>query len=538
MLGVPAVIYFAVAIYFTGHFSFNTYVNGTSADNLTAGEIETKIASGLRDYALKIEARGGIVDWITSEDIKLKLDIDGEFDRALKEQNSFLWPVCLFKETYIETDDIVNYSVDTLDKRIDALKMFLPENEIAPVNAHISEESGDDGFYIVKEDPGQTPIKSEVEKRITDAIDILAPEVIMDDECYKEPEIFEDDATLAELRDNLNTYCRASITYNFGAEKVVVDGTLIKDWCEISGTTVSLNEEKVRQFVKDMSRKYDTFGTSRTILSHSGESVKVSGGDYGWWMDRASEGTQLIEAIKRGDKGERVPVYFQTAASYGDKDYGNSYVEIDLTNQHLWVYKDGAVVLDSDFVSGCVNKRRTTPVGTYGITYKERDATLVGENYSSPVKYWMPFNGNVGMHDASWRSEFGGQLYVTNGSHGCINLPTAKAAKIFDIVEKGEAVFVYGGKTLPEPVAPVETVDPETGETETPAQPAAEGGTEQAQPEGQPAAEAQPAPQPEVQTEAQPEAETESESDSEPEAEAEPEEEDSEEESEEESGEE
>ena len=85
--------------------------------------------------------------------------------------------------------------------------------------------------------------------------------------------------------------------------------------------------------------------------------------------------------------------------------------------------------------------------GTYSITYKEKDATLVGENYSSPVKYWMPFNGNIGLHDASWRSSFGGTLYVTGGSHGCVNLPSKKAAEIFAAVEKGEAVIVHGGMT-------------------------------------------------------------------------------------------
>ena len=72
------------------------------------------------------------------------------------------------------------------------------------------------------------------------------------------------------------------------------------------------------------------------------------------------------------------------------------------------------MVDESDFVSGCVNKGTTTPRGTYGITYKERDATLNGENYSSPVKYWMPFNGDIGMHDADWRNEgdFGGDIYT------------------------------------------------------------------------------------------------------------------------------
>ena len=104
-----------------------------------------------------------------------------------------------------------------------------------------------------------------------------------------------------------------------------------------------------------------------------------------------------------------------------------------------------------------MSKGYGTPVGIYGITYKERDATLRGEGYASPVSYWIPFNGNVGMHDASWRGSFGGEIYLRGGSHGCVNLPVKKAEKIYEYVEKGEPVIVYGGKT----VAPPQELTPE-----------------------------------------------------------------------------
>ena len=82
-------------------------------------------------------------------------------------------------------------------------------------------------------------------------------------------------------------------------------------------------------------------------------------------------------------------------------------------------------------------------MGIYPITFKKRNYTLVGEGYSSPVSYWIPFNKNVGLHDASWRSYFGGNIYKTNGSHGCVNLPTSVAKKIYKNVKKGEPVIVY-----------------------------------------------------------------------------------------------
>ena len=89
-----------------------------------------------------------------------------------------------------------------------------------------------------------------------------------------------------------------------------------------------------------------------------------------------------------------------------------------------------------------------TPYGSvWAIDAKKRNATLGTIDtmgYSSPVNYWMPFNGNVGIHDADgWRSEYGGQIYLTRGSHGCINTPEDQVAKIYDAVEIGTAVIVY-----------------------------------------------------------------------------------------------
>lgn len=119
-------------------------------------------------------------------------------------------------------------------------------------------------------------------------------------------------------------------------------------------------------------------------------------------------------------------------------------VEIDLTNQHLYLFKDGDIVLETDFVSGNMSKADcVTPPGVFGLTYKTRNAILRGANYETPVNYWMPFNGNVGMHDATWRRAFGGTIYLTSGSHGCINLPLHMAASIYEYVSTGFPVVCY-----------------------------------------------------------------------------------------------
>ena len=173
--------------------------------------------------------------------------------------------------------------------------------------------------------------------------------------------------------------------------------------------------------------------------------------------------------IEQGQSGERTPVYRQTAASYDTPDYGNTYVEINLTAQHLFLYKDGEKILESDFVSGNVARGYTTPGGIFGLTYKQRDATLTGETYRTPVSYWMPFNNNIGMHDATWRREFGKNIYLTNGSHGCINLPFSAAKEIYGHIEKGTPVICYylpGTEYVPEAEVPADPNQPPLPQTE------------------------------------------------------------------------
>ena len=141
--------------------------------------------------------------------------------------------------------------------------------------------------------------------------------------------------------------------------------------------------------------------------------------------------------------GSRHPEYSQKAASHSGNDYGNTYVEINLTAQHLYFYANGKLLVESDFVSGNAAKGWSTPAGAYSITYKQRNATLKGQGYATPVSYWMPFNGGIGLHDANWRKTFGGTIYKNGGSHGCVNLPPAVAKTIYENISAGDPVLCY-----------------------------------------------------------------------------------------------
>ena len=235
-----------------------------------------------------------------------------------------------------------------------------------------------------------------------------------------------------------------TITYQFGDQSEVLDNDRILSWLkEQEDGSVAIDEQQAKAFVKELAEKYDTAYTHRTFHTTAGRDIQITQGAYGWRIDQEAETKHLLELLAAKQSAVCEPIYAQTAAVHAQNDWGTTYVEVSLTDQYLWLYKDGKCILESYFVSGNPNRGHATPKGIYGLTYKTRDAMLSGQGYDSKVKYWMPFNRNVGLHDAPWRKTFGGQIYKSNGSHRCINLPPANAAKIYENVDKNTPVIVY-----------------------------------------------------------------------------------------------
>lgn len=468
---IIALVYLGLALFFTKHFYFNTFINGENYSADSANSAQNLVLDTSNHYTLTINGRDGLIDTVTSADIGLKLEFGEEFQNIIKTQDAFLWPVSLFKKSEYTVDTMVTYSQEAFDNKIDTLCFFEQENIRQPQNAYLSDYT-EEGYQIIPEDKGTVPIRTKIYNAVKESVEILADSVDLDaKECYTNAEIVAEDRTLQKECDALNQLTGVKITYKFGEDTEVLDGSIIKDWLVTEEGKLDIDPDLVREYVNALSRKYDTWGKKREFQTTGGETITISQGAYGWWMNRAGEAEALAELIRSGKSEERTPLYHAQAAQYGENDIGDSYVEIDLTSQHLWVYNDGQLVEETDFVSGNVSRGYNTPVGVYGITYKERNTTLRGANYASKVSFWMPFNGNVGMHDASWRSSFGANIYLTNGSHGCVNLPSKKAEVIYGYVEQGEPVIVYGGQVSvprteekqeqPEVTVPEENITPE-----------------------------------------------------------------------------
>lgn len=437
-------VYLIFALYYCNHFYSNTKINGVSASNMNVSKAEDAINAQVNGYVLTLKERKGISDSIQGKSIHLRSVFDKNLDELLAKQNGFAWPSSIFKQQTIKVNAMLKYDKASLKKQIDQLNCFKNENIVQTENAHIS-EYGDSGYKIIAEVEGTEVNKQKLYKAVEKSIASLTPSLSLEDAgCYEEAEINSKNAGLMKALKKLNKIAGTKITYEFGSNTEILDGSRISKWLTVDkNCNVKLDQNGVKEFVDYLGSTYNTFGMIRTFKTSYNKVIKVKGGDYGWWLDRVKEVSQLTDLIMKGVQQSREPAYYQKAQQYGKNDIGNTYVEVNLQTQHLFFYKEGKLLLQTDVVTGNVSKKFGTPVGTYPIQYCEKDATLKGENYTTPVKYWMPFNGNIGLHDAWWRTSFGKKIYMTDGSHGCVNMPPAMAKKLFANVKKGVAVVVY-----------------------------------------------------------------------------------------------
>ncbi len=424
-----------------------TIVDGMDVTGKTASEVEDAIAEQLKGYTLTINGREELSESITGESVGLYAEFDDTLEKAVAAQKPMDWGKYRFGKAVneVNTDALLHYSSEMLDEAVAGLSCMDRENMREPQDARISDYDSATGSYtIIKEDEGTELLEDKVKEAVASAIMSLSESVNLEEQgCYLSPAVTSGDEALKTACESMNRYVGAKITYRFGDRSETLSGNEIHNWLTVNGTSVGVSEAKAAEYVKNLASAYNTAYKPKTLKTSYGKNVTITTGSYGWKIDQTKETAALVGLIKNGEQTSREPEYSQKAASRSGNDYGNTYVEINLTAQHLYFYVDGKLLVQSDFVSGNAAKGWSTPAGAYALTYKQRNATLKGQGYATPVSYWMPFNGGIGLHDANWRKTFGGTIYKNKGSHGCINLPPAVAKTIYENISAGDPVLCY-----------------------------------------------------------------------------------------------
>nr|WP_317361554.1 peptidoglycan binding domain-containing protein [uncultured Blautia sp.] len=430
-------------VYFSKHFFSGSKINGLDSAGKTVKEVERDMASQIASYELVIKEREDKTETISAAKIGMQYVDDGKIKELKKQQNPFTWFLSFIHAKDYTMSATTTYDEAAVKAAVDQLAVVQDENMVKPVNAHL--EVTENGYEIIPETMGTEVDKEKVKSVVLDAIERGASEVNLEEAgCYTSPEILSTDEKLMKQQEEGNKFLNVTVTIDFADRQEVVNKDVMKDWLVVGEDgSLDLSHEKAKAYVQELKYEYDTFGSSRQFTTAYGETITVSGGDYGWVIAPNDTTTKILDAIKSGESQTITPEYTYSAYRREKDEIGNTYVEISLSRQHMWFFKDGQLLVSTDIVTGNHNRGWDTHTGVYAIMYKERDATLVGEGYNSSVTYWMPFYANTGIHDATWRSSFGGSIYMNNGSHGCINTPYDQAEKIFNNIEKGVPVVVY-----------------------------------------------------------------------------------------------
>ncbi len=448
-------IYGGVALYYRTHFLPNTTINSIVCSNMKALPVVALLDAQIQEYTLEVRGRdpvtgktGTVLGTIVPSDIELAYaDSQGVVDNLLSRQDNLLWIKVLANQAYYHTvEQGVVFDEKLLEEVIGNWDACQKKNMVKPRDAYIGEYSEvAEGYEIIPEEPGTLLDTEQVIQCVKDAL-VTHQNVIDLEEagCYRQASVTSQDPALVEKVELANKWLHTKIAYDWNGNKVELGTEILKDWITMEESGPVLDQEAVAAFVKEQAKKWDTYGRKRKFVTTLGMELSLPSGYYGWQTDRKAETERLVELICQGAHEEREPVYACVAMEKGENDIGDSYVEADLSHQHLYLYIDGEIVLETDFVSGKMSVSNCiTPPGVFGIAYKTKNAVLRGSDYETPVKYWMPYYGNYGMHDATWRRSFGGDIYLENGSHGCINLPINMASKIYDYMTEGFPVICY-----------------------------------------------------------------------------------------------
>ncbi len=434
----------------------DTFMKGTRINGCDVGDMTVEQAkAALEDpdlYQLEIIRRKDKKDSIKGSEIGYQARVQDDLNATLAEQKAgspVLGPGANIRFTAAVS---VTYDPALLNEKIMGLDC-ISGGDIAPTSdAHISAYQEGQAFTIVKEVQGDQVDAEKTAQVIRDAVNAGQTSVNLEESgCYKQIAVRSTDSSLLQLLDVMNRCKDMVVTYTFGEATEELKGDVIMTWLLGSeGGQILVDREAAAQYVAGLAQRHDTAGTARVFHTITGRDVSVAG-SYGWKIDQAAEIDALIALIQEAKSETREPVYAQAAATHDVMDWGNTYAEVDLTEQHVYMVQNGAVLWDSPCVTGLASDPdRVTPPGIFTISYKEKDRVLRGKKredgtyeYESPVSYWMPFNGGIGFHDASWRGSFGGAIYKTSGSHGCVNLPPSKVPAFYEMVYQGMPVICY-----------------------------------------------------------------------------------------------
>ena len=434
---------------YTGVYLPGTFINGKDVSMQTPASVEEELKTAAMTGETTVRERGGAVETIENKDFISDVTLDQDPAGLISEEELKKWPLSIREIRSYEITAEPVYDEELIRKAVDGLAALDAKNMVIPKDAYFAKT--ENGYGIVPEEEGSLLDRDKVVAAVTAAVADGSFETDLEaNDCYVKPAITKDDPSFAPILAELDKVKNMSITIDLVEATEVIDYSVIEPWLTWDGKTFSIDETKILPYVEELDKKYRTYQTQRYFVTHSGEKIVVGGGGgdtYGFWMDTPRMAERIKNTLLTWEPQTIDTAWKVNALTRNQEngDIGGTYIEVSIKEQHLWLYKGYELVLDSDVVTGRYSEeKRRTPTGVFCILRKLRDYTMSG-TYGSPFcHYFLNFDWTgCAIHDAPWRGSFGGDIYLENGSHGCVNMPPDKAAELFDLVWTAMPVIIY-----------------------------------------------------------------------------------------------
>lgn len=451
--------YLGLAVYYENGFSFLTYINGIYCTGKTVETVNKELNDAYVYEGLQVSAKEGSF-YIDPDSILYTYDYREPLNHYLAQQNPYLWIENLTKGhkeytllpavcySHIELEELVNKQIESFG---------LEKEHLVSVTA------GADGFTLT--DTKQDILDKEKSlQKIKEALEKGVGSISLEEAgCYYDKPYTTDEKELMLFFHQMDAYQTREVSYLFGEDverfsKGDLAQTLVcfnafnqglsklpDDYKEIfldKEGKLLIDDEDAELLVESKLAPYNTY-KNHLFTTHDGREIVIKGGTYGNQIVMKTETKEFLSFLHSDNlKYVREPEYKKEVALKGKNDIGDTYIEVDIGQQKMFYYRQGELYLETDVVTG---KNKATPEGVNYVYAKQKNRVLRGPGYASPVKYWMPVNGGIGIHDASWRDEYGGDIYIRNGSHGCINTPLEIVEQMYEVMEVGTPCVMYYG---------------------------------------------------------------------------------------------
>lgn len=440
--------YFVVALNYKSGFTYGTWINGIYCTNKSIEEVNKELISKYQYRDITVSSNMYKEETVYISDVNFTVDYTNSLTNLQNNQNPFKWYKNLsskYINSYINPD--ISFDSTLVDKKVSELTIFDYYN---PNNDYKIEVVYTENGYSLIDERRKCLVYEDVLPLFYDALHNNS-DVFIDDKFFTDYVINREKLDELKLWRKVSDCITPRFTIDLGAEVITIDSKTLSDFLVYEDGEFVLDEnkqlmydeDKIISFVDNLLLPYNTYGKPRDYVTFDGVPKHLEMTLYGTEIDIQKEEQYILDAVKNKIEEVHIPTYKHKAYYRGLNDIGPEFIEVDLTNQKLKYIKNNKIELETDVVTGNPRAGSATPEGVCYIYKKVQHAVLVGENYRSPVDYWMAINGAIGLHDSSWQRAYGGNRYLTYGSHGCVNIPYDAVSSLYDMVEVGIPVIVY-----------------------------------------------------------------------------------------------